>query len=335
LEKRPFSEPRWLFRISSLCLLLSFVSAERAGKLLNGAPSTDSSLGGIVTDIVTGEPVGGVMVSVAGQSCVTDAEGRYSLDNLAPGIDRVEVVGDLIIPRSLMAICEGRTNLNITVKGSDFNNAMFWASAGKRERIMRWKVPPKWVVYSHVLDSDPPQEFAPSDRQYLFQIIRRELPAISPFFSNPEIELFKGRPNDDPRWTGKESADGFILCAPDKKGGGRANWHCSGGWVRRCTIRVNYRRAPKVWRHEIAHALGMAHAFDNEKWLPLGVKDPNYRPTKLHDGVEMYTDWDKLWLHCVYSGFRPAGNVPPDCDPNNFIHGRNELLVKIQPESQG
>lgn len=334
MQKRQCSEFRWLFRIAWLCLLMSSVSAERAEKLLNGAQPTEASFSGVVTDIVTGEPIGGVTVLVAGRSCVTDAEGRYSIANLAPGIDRVEVVGDSIIPRTLMAVCEKHTKLNITVKRSGFNNAMFWASAGKRERIMRWKKPPKWVIYSHVLDSDPPREFAPSDRQYLFQIIRTELPAISRFFSNPAIELFKGRPNDDPRWTGKESADGCILCAGDNQGGGKAEYHRMGWWIRYVKVRVNYGRAPKVWRHEIAHALGMAHAFDNEKWLPLGVKDPNYRPTKLHQG-EFFSDWDVLWLRCVYDGWRPAGNMPPDRDPNGFIHGRNDLAVKIQRDMEG
>jgi hypothetical protein len=156
---------------------------------------------------------------------------------------------------------------------------------------------------------------------YLVRIIEEELPEISAFFGSPEIELFNGRPNDDPRWTAKARADGYILCAPTSTGGGRSGWKARRGpYVRYAKVRNNFRRAPKVWRHEIAHALGMGHAYDNGEWLPLGVGDPNYEATKLHDGVEHYTAWDRLWLHCVYSGDRPAGNSPPDRDPDGHVH---------------
>jgi hypothetical protein len=161
---------------------------------------------------------------------------------------------------------------------------------------------------------------------YLVGIITKELPAISPFFRNPQVELFKGRANDDPRWTKKKSAKGYILCAPDKKGGGNTSWPSSGRWFTQARVRVNYGRSRKVWRHEIGHALGMDHAFSNKKWLPLGVKDPNYEPTKMHQGV-MFQEWDKLWLHCVYSGYRPSGNTPPDRDPDIFIHGKDRVFV--------
>ncbi len=292
----------------------------------SGQFQSKNKLEGVVTDIVTRRPVSDLTVLINGQSCVTDAKGHYSIVGLVPGTYRMEITGDSIIPRRLMIAHEGDTTLDVTVKKSDFNNAMFWASVNSPERVMRWQKPPKWVIYSHVLNSNPPREFDLDNRQYLFKIIRKELPEISSFFENPQIELFKGRPNDDPRWTGKKSATGYILCAPERKGGGHASWKKSGWWIRSAKIRVNYARSRKVWRHEIGHALGMAHAFDNKKWLPLGVKDPNYEPTKLHQGV-FFQDWDKLWLHCVYSGSRPAGNMPPDRDPARFIHGKDTVFV--------
>lgn len=308
------------------CLSQIFALGESPVERTTDETQSKTVLEGTVTDILTRKPVGGVTVSVGEQSCVTDAQGHYSITGLLPGTHRMEITGDSILPRSLMFAHKDRTSLDMTVKLSDFNNAMFWASVGEQEKIKRWQQPPKWVIYSHVLDSAPPKEFAPNDRQYLFQIIRKELPAISTFFEDPQIELFMGRPNDDPRWTGKQSAAGCILCAPDDEGGGKTHWHRSWWWIDYAKIRVNYGRAPKVWRHEIGHALGMAHAFDNEKWLPLGVKDPNYYPTKLHQG-EMFQDWDKLWLHCVYSGSRPAGNMPPDRDAARFVHGKDTVYI--------
>ncbi len=334
MKKSKGNNPRefsFIIRLSITCLIFCYPGqfiayAEGPAEPSQSQKQVETILDGLITDIVTRQPVVGVTVSIAGQSCVTNAEGHYSIVGLAPGESRMVITGDSIITRSLMLAHGDHTSLDVTVKLSDFNNAMFWASAGNPERIMRWQKPPKWVIYSHVLDSNPPIEFAPNDRQYLFQIIRKELPEISPFFKDPQVELFKGRPNDDPRWTGKESAAGYILCAPDDEGGGKTHWHRSWWWIDNAKVRVNYRRAPKVWRHEIAHALGMAHAFDNEKWLPLGVKDPNYEPTKLHQG-EMFQEWDKLWLHCVYSGSRPAGNMPPDRDAARFVHGKDTVFV--------
>lgn len=314
-----------------LTLGITFLALCNLGNFIAYAESSTeqsrskSKLEGVVTDIVTRQPVSGVTVSITGQSCLTDARGHYSIANLKPGTNRMEITGDSIIQRSLMVDHQALSSLDVTVKMSNFNNAMFWASAGLRGKVRRWHTPPKWVVYSHVLDSNPPKVFASKERSYLLNIIRKELLMISSFFRNPKVEMFKGRPNDDPRWTGKKSAKGYILCAPDKKGGGYTNWPSSGRWFNQAKIRVNYLRARKVWRHEIAHALGMGHAFDNKKWLPLGVKDTNYRPTKLHQGV-MFQDWDKLWLHCVYSGSRPSGNLPPDRDPDTFIYGKTSLF---------
>ena len=323
---------RFVLPLSIISLILSCSLGYSNAYAENAAGQSLVKIEGVVTDIVTRKPVTGVTVSVGKVSNVTDLQGHYLISNLTPGTSRMEIAGESIITRSLMVAHEEHTVLDVTVKMSDFNNAMFWASASKREKIMRWRTAPKWVIYSHVLDSDPPEGFAPQDRHYLFNIIRKELPLISSFFNDPQIELFNGRPNDDPRWTGKEVADGCILCAPTHKGGGYANWKASTGlWVRYVKIRNDYKREPKVWRHEIGHALGMAHAFDNEKWLPLGDKDPNYRPTKLHNGVEMYTEWDKLWIYSVYSGSRPAGNMPPDCDPTDFIHGKD--IVYSAPNS--
>jgi len=213
------------------------------------------------------------------------------------------------------------TLLDVSVKSSDFNNAMFWASASHDGHIMRWRKPPKWVIYTQLLDLDPPEQFPSNDLNYLRRIIEKELPEISIFFSHPQIEFFTGRPNEDPRWTVKNRADGYILCAPMRVSKGRTRFNATDDyWVRYGKVQNNI-KSPKVWRHEIAHALGMGHAFDNKQWLPLGDKDPNYRSTKLHDGVEMFTAWDKLWLYCVYSGSRPASNTPPDRDPDNYIHG--------------
>ncbi len=312
-----------------LFLILSVIVLNTVGlsAATDNTESLPAKLSGIVTDIVTGLPAAGLTVTIADKSAITDAEGRYTISGLPDGIDRMEITGNAIIPRSLMVRHTQSTTLDITVKAADFNNAMFWASAGGRGKVFRWHTPPKWVIYTHVLDTDPPKEFAPKDRSYLAKIITKELPAISDFFRHPQVELFKGRPNDDPRWTGKQSAAGYILCAPMHKGGGYASWKALGrcfGWAK---VRNNYLRAPKVWRHEIAHALGMAHAFDNEKWLPRGVKDPNYEITKLHNGIEMYSGWDKLWLHCVYSGFRPSGNTPPDRDPDTFVYGRDTIGI--------
>jgi hypothetical protein len=325
------NELRSILQISITCLILFYLGqfiayAESPAGHLQDERESETILDGFVTGIVTGKPVIDVTVSIAGQSSVTDAKGRYSIAGLEPGTSRMEITGNSIIPRSLMVEHKGPTSLDSSVKSSDFNNAMFWASAGKPERVRRWQTPPKWVIYSHVLDSDPPKVFDLDNRQYLFKIITRELPEISSFFENPEVELFKGRPNDDPRWTGKKSVTGYILCAPERKGGGNASWNKSGWWIRSAKIRVNYDRSRKVWRHEIGHALGMDHAFDNKKWLPLGVKDPNYEPTKLHQGV-FFQEWDKLWLHCVYSGPGPAGNMPPDRDAARFIHGKDAVFV--------
>jgi hypothetical protein len=283
---------------------------------------TGTLLSGTVKDIVTDNPIPDVTVSIAGKTTITDAKGYYSITGLAPGIDRMELTSPAIIPRSLRIKHESQTVLDTTVKSSGFNNAMFWASANHDDHIMRWQIPPKWVIYSQILDSEPPKEFPKKDIAYLLDIIRKELPQISTFFINPEIVFFRGRPNDDPRWTGQMPADGYILCAPANKGGGNASWKAPGYRVLYTKIWVNYPSSQKAWRHEIAHALGMSHAFNIEKWLPLGDKDPNYRLTKLHNPVEMYTDWDKLWLYCVYSGSRPAGNTPPDRDPDDYIHGQ-------------
>jgi hypothetical protein len=282
---------------------------------------TNISLDGIVTNLVTRRPIADIIITIDGKKSITDANGFYSITGILPGTSRMELTGSAIITRSLMVNHENSGSLDVSVKASNFNNSMFWASAGLRGHIMRWQTPPKWVIYSHLLDSQPPELFQRKDMAYLICIIKKELPQISDFFNNPHIEIFSGRPNDDPRWTGKKRANGHILCAPVFKGGGYANWKARRGpYVRYAKIRNNFKRSAQTWRHEIAHALGMGHAYDNKTWLPLGDKDPNYEHTKLHDNVEYYTAWDKLWLRCVYSGNRPAGNAPPDRDPNDCIH---------------
>jgi len=311
-----------------ICLACSVTSAidETVKSTLRkkGTAEASVTLDGIVTNLVTGSPISGVTINIAGKRGITDVSGVYSIVGLEPGTSRMELTGSAIVTRSLVVRHQNSGSIDVSVKAENFNNAMFWASTGRRGRIMRWQKPPKWVIYSHVLDSHPPKLFPRKDMAYLLRTIKKELPRISSFFCKPDVEVFFGRPNDDPRWTGKKLANGYILCAPTSKGGGLANWKAwespRGPYVRYAKIRNNFKRAPKVWRHEIAHALGMCHAYDNKKWLPLGAKDRNYRRTKLHDGVEYYTAWDKLWLHCVYSGDRPAGNTPPDRDPNDYTH---------------
>ncbi len=91
-----------------------------------------SSLGGQVTDVVTGDPVGGILVSAlnidplvnleAVQSTCTDANGDYHLDRLWPGQTEVIALGTCssadygVVTATLSLSAGGSHSLNITVQ---------------------------------------------------------------------------------------------------------------------------------------------------------------------------------------------------------------------------
>ena len=90
----------------------------QAGVELEFSPSLKTSpgaarLSGVVTDAATGAPLAGASVTVAGQTAITGADGRYSLGGLAAGTLSVQVSAAGYAARGLALVLDGIAEFNL------------------------------------------------------------------------------------------------------------------------------------------------------------------------------------------------------------------------------
>jgi hypothetical protein len=90
----------------------------QAGVELEFSPTLKTALGaarvsGVVTDAATGAPLAGASVTVAGQTAVTGADGRYSIGGLAAGTLPVQVSAAGYTARGLALVLDGIAEFNL------------------------------------------------------------------------------------------------------------------------------------------------------------------------------------------------------------------------------
>lgn len=301
-----------------------------------------SQFRGFVTDLITGAAMPGVNVAVSalGLSDATDSAGMYELSGIGGTATQRVVASTGTIERSFQANLAPSGSQDITVLPDDYNTTFLRAMSFADGEVLRWPVgmSPTIVAYRYKYQAggDP---VLVSDAMWaaILDVLNNQLMSLSEgFYGGPKVEIYNGRPEDDPRWQPRNTYWGYIeggvgLAVSDYLGGGVAGLGGC-GWYSDCSLAVGgavvlgdgggYEDLRHVVEHELGHAFGWAHPFEN-----LSSTDPLMRPSVMNyqtsgNWTMLYSDADRETMR--FYMHRPQGNTAPDTDPDGFVGYRAE-----------
>ncbi|MBD3176873.1 MAG: hypothetical protein GF320_16965, partial [Armatimonadia bacterium] len=167
---------------------------------------------GIVTDVFSGDPLVGALVSVGGLSDTTDASGAYSITGLSADTQRMEVTHGDYLTRSFEVNTAPSGTQDVTALPSSHNTkmmrALYYKPTGGGQYdpgvTRRWPEdnPPTFVIYTKYLnDGDNPRDVAQYSIDHFVDVIENTLPSMTNgCIGGPgSVEIFEGAPEDDSR----------------------------------------------------------------------------------------------------------------------------------------
>ncbi len=279
---------------------------------------------------------------------VTDSMGRYLIHGVGSGTTRMTVTGDAIFTRSFPVATTWSGAQDVTAIPAGYNTYMlrrFMSAPHGAENdfvpgvTQRWRpapaIPPTFVTYTKFLDAET--EVPEATLQIIRAFVVNELPALTDgqLGGAEYLEIFEGRPHDDPRFSGDDTDFGgiwghnavaitivedFTDTGVAGLGGGGFDWDywCTGGGA---TLIQN--PWPGLLRHEAGHGLFCwPHPWERmaEDDIPLHIENSimNYGPAAAWPSPDdNYTKADRDCIRFEYH--RGAGNTEPDRDVDGQV----------------
>jgi hypothetical protein len=284
------------------------------------APGSSSwTVGGQVTDSLTGDPVSGASVTVDGrQPVVTDAQGRWQIEgagSLRPVLS-ASVVADGFVPRETFLKFQegGRSDVSIEVIAERAPFLLSFYRALVRngleeptslEPVRRWTSNPNFYIETRNPKTGSALE--PQELDVVIGTIRQVVPQLT----GGVLVAGAIETGLNPR----EARTGYInvkiVYEPSEPYCGRAYVGLNPG-----EIEINYDRCasacgsakvtPTAIAHEVGHALGFWHV---DRGIMTAV-------VSNHCSNVQFTEQERIHARLAYR--RPAGNADPDRDPTTY-----------------
>ena len=290
------------------------------------------TFGGVVTNILTGEPVADAIVTIGDVSAITDGDGAYSLQVLASQELGFTAEAAGYYTRESAVSITGSTTINpeIIPQGDGFSLAFFdhvfrYGQQGTR----RWLNQPEVEIWSQQLACIEPcgsagYEVTTDAVPEHFETYAREAIAHMSDLSGGGMEepvITMKSQEVGSHVSSYESSENIrfkylkTFAPPYDTDGGATSGHATSdnAWVD-APISINGSASPSaysnaIYVHEFAHAMG---------WIPghpQGVSAVP-EPSIMGPNPVVVTDADRLHGRVLYG--RPPGSQSPDRDPPGF-----------------
>lgn len=294
-------------------------------------------------------PVASASVHFGTTTTTSDATGEYLVHGVSAGIERMDVSGSAILTRSFPVDIGWNVHQDVTAIPSGYNSYMLRrflpAPFGAADNyvpgvVARWAPapaePPTFVIYTKYLDAET--DVSANMISIMRGVVENELPVLTDGqLGGPgSVEIFQGRPHDDPRFNGDDVQFGTInghnalsmtvvQDFNDAGVGGLGGWIYDGNyWATGGGISILFNQEyPSIIRHELGHALFCwPHPWERmpEAEIPLHIE-----PSVMNYGLAAawpspdgnYTSADRDAIRFCYH--RGAGNLEPDRDPDATV----------------
>lgn len=309
-------------QLSALILLISLAACGGGGSG-SGGPTTPTpatwSLGGSVTDVITGQAVSGATLAFSGHSSVTtDASGRWTLQGqgTAPASTTLPVTATasgFLARQTRVEWKAGRTDVALTLipDKAPFSLSLYrelirngLEAPGSLEPLRRWTTNPGF--YLNALNPATNARLLDPEIAIIEQTIRSVVPHVTGGLLNvATFEVGNG-----PRAAQANVINIDIIFDPASEFCGRAQVGSNPG-----LITLNYDRcrnsacpetfSSSVVAHELGHALGLWHTSSGMM---------ANRIQECH--ATTYTEAERVHARVAY--MRPIGNLDIDVDPATF-----------------
>ncbi|MDQ7821336.1 MAG: IPT/TIG domain-containing protein [Candidatus Eremiobacteraeota bacterium] len=302
---------------------------------LNIYTAATGTLTGRVYDIFSGTSMSAATVNVNSVSTESNTSGVYSMTPGGTGESRMTVSSGSIVTRSF-PVNVTNASQDVSVVASTYNTDMLRAYCwGQGQSSMRWNTKPTAIVIYNTL-SRGTSAVSQADITTTQSWLQNEFFTLAnSYFSGTTVEVYNGRPEDDPRNTVSDAGiigqNTIAIYWSDTITGTTQG---EGGWSGQGNVIVggfaHIRNAGRTMdlqealRHEMGHATGFTHPFAS-----LGVTNPKLEYSVMNyyyaKSSSTYTTSDLNAY--IYYYHRAPGNVAPDRDPDGYA-GYKHLPVK-------